>query len=193
MSAVPPPKLSGRFSTVTERGLVRAGWREGRHCDISQVQAALASHGFVLHERAKAFLTEFHGLAIDVPINGYPAIQGFVHLDVLWALRFVERKVQSLVSKPVCPIGTCSGHSTYVLMAVDGATYLLDSDWTVFAPLAPSGSEALELLCDGRNGRVDSMLLVDERPSGHMLRENNERDYWGLSCSVSTLIDWPQS
>jgi hypothetical protein len=65
-------------------------------------------------------------------------------------------------------------------MDSDGATYLLDMDESVFAPLAKTNEQLLEALLDGRNGRVDSYELLNGRLTGRTLRAGTERECWGL-------------
>jgi hypothetical protein len=86
------------------------------------------------------------------------------------------------VGQSLFPIGTASGHTIHILMAEDGSTLLLDMDQTVLALLSRDADGALEALCDGRNGRVDSHEVFDGELTGRVLRPGTERECWGIEC-----------
>ncbi|MGC4748402.1 SUKH-3 domain-containing protein [Micromonospora sp. DT201] len=50
------------------QALTMAGWSPRRRVDVDEWESALAPEGFAMHALARAFLTEFGGLA--VPVNG---------------------------------------------------------------------------------------------------------------------------
>lgn len=174
------------FSPVTTGCLSQAGWQPGRVCDLAAVEAGLRSAGFPLHAAARRFLTEFHGLELDVPIDGFPEIRGFVHFAPAAALRFMSRAadgklLSALIPGAVTPVGTASGHTMFLLMNDQGRCFLLDLESTLFAELGATPHAAIEALCDGRNGRVDGQILGQNgRPTGAVLREGDEQRLWGL-------------
>jgi len=171
-----------------EQCLSAAGWQPGRTCDLTNVEQALRHAGFPMHAAARHFLAEYHGLAVDVPVAGTDGILGFVHFDPEKVLRFLAPtdlpRLAALMPKAICPVGTTSGHTMFVFMDEDGKSYLLDMEWTLFAELAGSPAETVQVLCDGRNGRVDSVILDDQgRPTRQMIRGSDEQRYWQVNQS----------
>lgn len=179
-----PSKPSG--AVPVQPTLAAAGWQLGRTCDLTKVEQALRQSGFPLHEAARHFLTEYHGLALDVPVAGADGIAGFVHFDPEKVLRMLAPtdlpRLAVLMPKAICPIGTTSGHTMFVFLDEAGMSYLLDMEWTLFAELAGSPAETVRVLCDGRNGRVDSVILDDQgRPTRQMIRGGDEQRHWQVS------------
>jgi hypothetical protein len=173
------------LSNTTTAVLKSAGWRPDRAIDLSALEAPLAAAGFAFHDKARAFLTEYGLLEMLVPVNGAPGVTGFVQFDPRRILPFWEPErdnanLAALAATVMCPIGSTSGHTVYLFMGEDGAVYLLDWEWSFFAPLAPNVPASLELLCDGRNGRVDSIGLVDGRLGNAVYTDEDEQSRWGL-------------
>jgi hypothetical protein len=138
-----------------------------------------------MHDASRQFLRQYHGLALDVPISGADGVKGFVHFAPELVLRLLDAadlpKIAALMPKAACPVGTTSGHTMFLFMDEDGQSYLLDMEWTLFAKLASTPTEMVQVLCDGRNGRVDSYILDDQgHRTGEMIREGNERQHWQL-------------
>ncbi len=163
--------------------LQTVGERAGGTGDLTAVEQTLGQAGFRLHDAGREFLREHHGLALDVPIAGVEGINGFVLFAPKMALRLLgpqdRPRLVGLMPETACPIGTTSGHTIFVFMDDQGKSYLLDMEWSLFAELAVTPTEMVQVLCDGRNGRVDSHVLDQQgRPTGQMLREGDERSLW---------------
>lgn len=166
-----------------EACLDAAGWTAERSCDLTATERALNEAGFTLNETARGFLQGYHDLAVDVPVAGVKEIRAFVHFVPEMALRLLKLKhvplLAALMPASACPIGTTSGHTILIFLDTEGRSYLLDMDWDLFAELASSPAEMVQVLCDGRNGRVDARLLDDAgRPTGRWIRERNEQRWW---------------
>jgi hypothetical protein len=171
---------------VAEEALRRAGWSPERHCDLSALPETIGDSRWTLHSAARVFLEQYHGLQVDVPIDGCPEISGYVHFSPEAALRFLDprrdvARLADFIPGRTYPVGTTSGHTVFVLMNEAGRTYLLDMEWMLFGELAATPAEALERLCGGSNGRVDSHVLEDGRLTSQVIRQHNERDFWDLS------------
>jgi hypothetical protein len=179
-------QLSGPAqATDAPRCLTAAGWRPDRTADIAVPEQALRQAGFRLHDAGRQFLRAYYGLDVEVPIAGVEGIQGFVHFDPEMALRFLGPaalpRLAALMPRAACPVGTTGGHTLFVFLDEDGRSYLLDMEWSLFAELAPSPAETVRVLCDGRNGRVDSHVLDEQgRPTGERIRGEDERRHWQL-------------
>lgn len=162
-----------------------AGLRAGGSGDIAALEKRLRKSGFPMHDAGRLFLREYYGLSLDVPIAEVDWIKGFVHFAPEMVLRFLEPsdvpRLAALMPKSAMPIGTTGGHTMFVFMDDEGRSYLLHMEWDLFAELASTPTEMMHVLCDGRNGRVDSQLL-DEfgRPTGEIVREGDERRHWQL-------------
>jgi hypothetical protein len=180
----------GRKADSNKRGtaeacLSGAGWLPGRTCDITALEELLRKAGFRLNDAGRQFLSEYYGLTIDVPITGHEDIKGFVHFAPEMVLRFLRPdalpRLAALMPASVCPVGTTSGHTVSVFMDDRGRSYLLDMEWSLFAPLANTPADMVLALCDGQNGRVDSQILDDHgRPTGEIIRVGNEKRHWQL-------------
>ena len=138
-----------------------------------------------MHDAGRQFLCEYHGLALEVPITGADGIKGFVHFAPEMVLRLLGEadlpRLAALMPKSACPVGTTSGHTMFVFLDEEGRSYLLDMEWSLFAELATTPSEMVQILCDGRNGRVDSYVLDEHgRRTGEMIKEGDERGHWQL-------------
>ena len=91
-------------------------------------------------------------------------------------------RLARLMPASAIPIGTTGGHTVFVFMDDAGRCYLLDMEWTLFSELAASPDDMVRILCDGRNGRVDSRILDEHgRPTGEMIRGSDERRQWQLN------------
>ena len=177
--------IPGPPATTALECLNSAGWRPGRTCDITVVEQTLRNAGFELHEPARRFLGEYYGLAIDVPISGATGVKGFVHFVPEIVIRQLGpgdlTRLQSLMPRSACPIGTTSGHTMYLFLDEYGQSYLLDREWSIFAPLAITVDDTVQVLCDGRNGRVDGHILDEQgKPNGEVIRADDERRHWQL-------------
>jgi hypothetical protein len=181
---VPPPAWPSGPPTV-EQCLVSAGWSPGRSIDVEAAERALAGAGFRVHDAARAFLREFAGLEIEVPVDGVDWIKGFVHLDPVVASRGLvadgPAAIPPALPPSVVPIGTTCGHNVVILLDADGRSYLWDRELPLAAALAESAAGTIRVLCDGRNGRVDTWILNEAgEPTGRVLRTGDERRHWQL-------------
>lgn len=181
---VPPPAWPSGPPTA-EQCLISAGWAPGRSVDVGAAERALAAAGFRVHDAARAFLGEFAGLEIEVPVDGVDRIKGFVHLDPLVALRGLDTDGPAwftpALPASVVPIGTTCGHNVVILMDADGRSYLWDRELPLAAALADSPGDTIRVLCDGRNGRVETWILNKSgEPTGHVLRAGDEHRHWEL-------------
>ncbi len=176
----PRPTAASSFSPET--CLVGAGWQAGRSCDLANVGRVLTQAGFPLHEAARRLLGEYYGLRVDVPVAGADGITGFVHFAPEMVLRFLAPsdtdRLRALMPGSACPVGTAGGHTLFLFLDEDGRSYLLDMEWNLFAELADSPEETIRVLCDGRNGRVDSVVLDEGRPTPARITAENERQHW---------------
>jgi hypothetical protein len=177
--------MGSGLGVCVEQVLSAAGWSSGRVTDLAVTQQQLQQSGFTLHDAARRFLTEYQGLAVDVPITGVERVGGFVHFSPEMVTRLLApqdfQRISDLIPKSACPVGTTGGHTMFIFMDEDGRTYLLDMEWTLFAKLAESHTEMIRVLCDGRNGRVDSSILDDQgRQTRQVIREGAERQHWQL-------------
>jgi hypothetical protein len=184
---------SDSFTETTARVLREAGWTPERRVDLSALPQRLGARNLVLHGAAREFLERFYGLEGSVPIDGFPGINGFVCFKPEAVIRFLDPQqdgafLAKLISRPAYPVGTTSGHTVFIFMDDRGRSYLLDMEWTLFGELAATPAEAVEALCDGRNGRVDSMILDEGRPTRQVIRAGNEREFWELD-TVPDLRD----
>ena len=113
-----PPKPSS--AVPVEQYLATAGWQPGRTCDLAKVEQALQQSGFRLHDAARHLLSEYHGLAVDVPVAGADGIVGFVHFDPEMVLRMFAPadlpRLAALIPRAACPVGTTSGHTMFVFL-----------------------------------------------------------------------------
>jgi hypothetical protein len=183
--------FGGRRTTDSDAGraseqcLSAAGWHSGRRCNTTAIEESLRQSGFRLHDAARQFLGEYHGLQVDVPIAGFDGTRGFVHFAPEMVLRMLRpddlSRIATLMPPSTCPVGTTSGHTVFVFMDDQGRSYLLDMEWSLFAALASTPTEMVLALCDGRNGRVDSQILNDQgQPTGEMVLATDERRHWQL-------------
>jgi hypothetical protein len=177
----------GEKRVPPEECLIGGGWIPERSCDLAEVERALTGKGFMLHPVARQFLGEYYGLAVDVPISGGEGITGFVHFSPEMVLRFLGPndgpRLAGLMPASACPVGTTGGHTMFIFLDDNGKSYLLDMEWLLFAELASSPAEMIEILCDGTNGRVDSAIL-DERGglTREILRANDKRRHWQIEA-----------
>jgi hypothetical protein len=182
-------RLFGRSGAkkVAEEALRRAGWESSRRRSIAELPSSLGTGRLVLHSAARAFLEEYYGLAVTVPIDGCSDITGFVHFAPEMVFRFLEpqrdvARLGVLIPGRCYPVGTTSGHTVFIFLNDAGRTYLVDKDWTLFGQLAAQPAEALERLCGGANGRVDAQVLRHGRPAVEVIREGAERKHWDLTA-----------
>src|SRR5688572_28720785 len=130
------PPSGPAAAAAASQCLTAAGWRPGRTCDLTGPEQALQQFGFPLHDAGRQFLSEYHGLTVDVPIAGDDGIKGVVHDAPEMALRLLGPadlpRLAALMPRAACPVGTTSGHTVFVFLDEDGRSYLLDMEWSLF-------------------------------------------------------------
>lgn len=158
-----------------------ADWSPSRRCDTSRLRSD-PELGFVLHEAAERFLSQFLDLSVEVPITGFPGRSGFVQFtrENVNRMFSTETPVLEHLGGDVFPVGTTGGHTFFVLMDHRSNFYLLEMGGELFGQIGSSDLEALECLCGGDNGRVDSHIIQDNRFTGHVIRDENQHEYWEL-------------
>ncbi len=175
-----PPSTS-QYGPVATDTLVSAGWSPGRSMPVRSVGKALKSAGFSFHGAASAFLAELVDLAIPTPIDGHPNICGLVLFDPAGSLAFYSPTLISrLAGEDCCLVGTVSGHTMGLFLGASGQSYLFDREGDIFARLARSPGEAIEALCDGRNGRVAGVRLEDGELTDVIYQPGSDRERWSL-------------
>ncbi|SCG39641.1 SUKH-3 domain-containing protein [Micromonospora inositola] len=113
-----------------ERELKAAGWSPRRRVDVSGWESALAPEGFAMHPPARAFLTEFGGLAVPVSGPGRDYARIGVRLDPTLCLG--QKKwfdsLDGSTAGQLYPVGEeYDGHAS-LAMDVDGTIHMLFND-----------------------------------------------------------------
>lgn len=134
-------------SRETERVLRAAGWYPGRRIDVSGWVCELEESGFLMHEAAVEFLSEFGGLRVNVHGPGISCVKEPFELDPLLCLgeddRF--RGWGNTLGKHLAPLGELD-HGRFFLGIDAHAVIHLVVDWVAsFGPV----SEALDRLILG--------------------------------------------
>lgn len=129
------------------RTLIRSGWFEGRCVDTSAWRAELEGSGFVLHEAAELFLSEYGGLSFEYAGSGITRAREDFDLDPLLCLgeegRFDDWSKVAGVS--LSPLGEIGEGSASLGMDEAGTIYVV-VDWLArFA----SGSRGMQELVLG--------------------------------------------
>jgi hypothetical protein len=116
-------------SRVTQ-ALKAAGWSPRRRVDVSEWESALAPEGFAMHDAARAFLTEFGGLAVPVSGPGRDYARIGVRLDPVLCLG--QKKwfdsLDATTAGDLYPLGEeHDGHAS-LAMDVAGTIHMLFND-----------------------------------------------------------------
>ncbi|WP_217167004.1 SUKH-3 domain-containing protein [Streptomyces sp. AC512_CC834] len=148
--ATPGPDGVPRWSPEAERVLRLAGWQPGRAVPVDAWERMMreADEGYVMHEAARRFLSEFGGLEVHQKGPGMNAARSPFRLDPLLAKRDFEI-IESLsedAEVDLYPLGDLSQGNFYVAMAEDGAVYVGMDDVEL---LAETADEALDKLVRG--------------------------------------------
>ncbi|PWU43443.1 hypothetical protein DLJ46_31275 [Micromonospora globispora] len=110
--------------------LKTAGWSPRRRVDVSEWEKALAPEGFVMHAPARAFLTEFGGLAVPVSGPGRDYARIGVRLDPMLCLgqKTWFDSLDGSTAGRLYPVGEeYDGHAS-LAMDADGTIHMLFND-----------------------------------------------------------------
>ena len=112
------------------QALKAAGWNPRRRVDVGDWESALAPEGFAMHAPARAFLTEFGGLAVPVSGPGRDYARIGVRLDPTLCLG--QKKwfdsLDASTAGQLYPVGEeYDGHAS-LAMDADGTIHMLFND-----------------------------------------------------------------
>ncbi|MFC8565518.1 SUKH-3 domain-containing protein [Streptomyces sp. NPDC057245] len=139
-----------RWSPETERVLRLAGWQPGRTVSTDSWERAMreADEGYVMHEAARLFLSEFGGLEVWEKGPGVNAARSPFRIDPLlakWDFEIIESLSED-AEVQLYPVGDCSQGNFYLTVAEEGTVYLGMDDVEL---LAGTTDEALDKLVRG--------------------------------------------
>ncbi|MEU8744521.1 SUKH-3 domain-containing protein [Streptomyces parvulus] len=142
------PDGSPRWSPETERVLRLAGWRPGRAVSADAWELAMreADDGYVMHEAARQFLSEFGGLEVHERGPGVNAARIPFRLDpslAKWDFEIIESLSEDAEAQ-LYPVGDLSQGNYYLTVADDGKVYL--------------GMDEVELLADTVDAALDKLV-----------------------------------
>ncbi|MFI7320378.1 SUKH-3 domain-containing protein [Streptomyces venezuelae] len=134
------------LSEEAERALLLAGWTPGRCVDTSAWRARLEDSGFVMHEAAESFLSEFGGLSFEYGGDGISRAREAFELDPLLALGEDDRFSEwgELTGVTLFPIGELD-QGRYFLGLDEAGTIYLVADWLAQFGVGLNGMESLIL------------------------------------------------
>lgn len=134
------------LSKEAERTLLRSGWLPGRFVDPSAWRTRLEDAGFVIHEAAERFLSEFGGLAFEFGGDGISRAREAFELDPLLALGEDDRFNEwgELIGVSLAPIGELD-NGRYFLGLDESETVYLVADWLAQFGVGLAGLENLIL------------------------------------------------
>jgi hypothetical protein len=103
------------FSPEVARVLLANGWNRDRHVDCEPLIQHLAASGYCVHDCAREFLSNIHGLNIRVAL---PDCDSFLwmNFDVLRdrPSRAWSSIVRGIFQQEICPIGFCLNGDLYL-------------------------------------------------------------------------------
>ena len=141
------------FTRRTTEYLQHAGWDPNRTVDTTSFETSLNATGLLVHTAALNFLREFGGLRIQYPHAKVPDMQDEMHFDPSIVAKHIQPTAVKAYSKIVdgrlCPIGEAARGYLVLLMDEKGVVYASYDDF--FARVGPSGPEAIETLCSGKD------------------------------------------
>ncbi|WP_415952271.1 SUKH-3 domain-containing protein [Streptomyces sp. KLOTTS4A1] len=118
-----PPASEHGLSLPVREALVAAGWRPGRHMDISDTVERLDRAGYVLHEHFTSFIREFLGLEIQPAAAAGP---NFMNDEPYWicpgrGVRYLDEALllEDLFGEKHNPVGWWLS-SSHVFMGASG-------------------------------------------------------------------------
>lgn len=96
-------------------------------------------------------------------------------------------QLRRMLPKSAFPVGTTGGHQVFIFVDLSGTFHLVHFEGRLVGRLATSASEAVEILCGGRNGRVDADVYDHEGVStGDVITADNERSFWNVEAFPNT-------
>ena len=134
------------LSKNVERALYSAGWVAGRSVDTTTWRAQLESSGFVVHEAAERFLSEFGGLRFEYGGNGISRAREPFEFDPLLCLGEDDRFSEwgTLIGMSLSPIGELDLGRYFLGIDETGLIYLV-ADWLAEFGVGHDGIENLIL------------------------------------------------
>ncbi|MDW4911143.1 SUKH-3 domain-containing protein [Streptomyces sp. ADMS] len=137
-----------RWSAEADRVLRLAGWHPSRSVPTGGWEGILheADEGFVIHEAARRFLSEFGGLEIDQRGPGRTMARSPFRLDpslAKWDYEIFE-VLSDEAEADLYPIGDLGQGNLYLGMSQSGAVYM--------------GMDSVELLADTADGALDKLI-----------------------------------
>lgn len=164
------------LGTAARACLARAGWTKARQVDIAPHVRQLEEHGYTVFDAVRAFLRPFGGLRLTYPHFRVPEHEDSCHFDAAEASRRISphtvARYAAAIGKPVCPIGAAFHDHMLLMMTERGRVYAAFEDALVH--IADSGVEAINSLCEGRDGH-DEIPLPHWNGDRKNLHEEPER------------------
>lgn len=144
--------MTFEFSAETAKYLERAGWTADLVVDTSSFERLLREAGFFVNDAALSFLKKFGGLEIKHPHAKVSDMTDNMHFDISVVVRdILPSTVEDygrIVGSSLCPIGEAARGYFILMMDENGAVYGAYDDF--FVRVGPSGLEAIEALCSGK-------------------------------------------
>jgi hypothetical protein len=132
---------------VLRDALTAAGWYEGRSVDIQNWLRLLEAEGFIMHDGARAALTEFGGLRIKPVVKNVGGSLRFDPYDAASGLADVAATLASDYREIYSPIGMWSAQYVSYL-GESGRVLAMGPGWDW--ELGNSFESALEFVARGR-------------------------------------------
>lgn len=145
--------MTWSFSKQTTECLNRSGWHPNRTFDATTFVEALNAAGFVVHEAAAHFLTEYGGLFIKYPHAKVAGMKDEMHFDPLIVITHITpaavNAYAKVLGRKLTPIGEAARGYLTLMMDDEGKVYASYDDF--FAVVGSSGGDAIESLCSGKD------------------------------------------
>lgn len=145
--------MTWSLSKQTAECLYRSGWHPNRQSDATAFVKSLNAAGFVVHQAAANFLTEYGGLCIKYPHAKVANREEEMHLNPLIVITHITPAAVNAYAKALgrklTPIGEAARGYLTLMMDEDGKVYASYDDF--FALVGSSGADAIEGLCSGKD------------------------------------------
>lgn len=135
------------FSPYTRQILHRAGWSPERRVKIDDAMRDLQAYGYLVHEKAQAFLTSFSGIVLDYHIvTSYGNLRCVTHFIIARALIPVDQlaSFHQSIGESFCIIGETDNQHITLVMGESGKVYGCNDD--LLHSFGRNGTEAIEHL-----------------------------------------------